>query len=279
MKRKSSIQFLALVAIIIFLSTFDSFGQEQMGPITYRIVELGKIPHLGVYRFTEGLEYHDGYLYEGTGKTLGTVLKKIDPASGEILMQRKTSTLFNLFFGEGITILDNKIIQLSWHNGKAFVYHLDTFNKVKVRHSGELFWHHKTFPYHTPGWGLTKNEDSFIMSDGSSNIYFRDFQDFSLQRALKVTLAGKEVTGMNELEYANGIIYANIFPLDYILMIDAVTGQVVGNIPGKGLLCAEMPQKDNVLNGIAYDPAEDVFYLTGKNCPWIYKVRFEVLEN
>ncbi|MBF0300629.1 MAG: glutaminyl-peptide cyclotransferase [Oligoflexia bacterium] len=226
----------------------------------YQIVQLEKLHHPGKYRFTEGLEYHDGYLYEGTGKIYSSFIKKIDITKSYIVMEKKTSTVLHRSFGEGITIHNDKLIQLTYKNGQAYVYNLNNFKKIK------------TFSYKGEGWGLTHNENCFIMSNGTSNINFRNFDNFSIEYTLKVTQDGKAVAGMNELEYVNGVIFANIFPLDYIIMIDATNGKVIGKINGKELGCTT--GKDNVLNGIAYDEIEDVFYLTGKNCKYIYKVRF-----
>ncbi|MBF0314241.1 MAG: glutaminyl-peptide cyclotransferase [Oligoflexia bacterium] len=242
----------------------------------YTLQEVDRIPHQGAYRFTEGLEFYKGYLYEGTGRSFSTALKKIDPDSGEVLMERKVSYLpFHLYFGEGITIYNDQLLQISYKSGKAYFYGLEHFGKVRVRHEGDLFWHNKEFRYSGDGWGLTKNSQHFINSNGSSTLYFRNFKTFEIERTVTVTLDGKEVPGENELEYVDGIIYANLFPKSpLILMIDEKDGKVIGVIDASNLECSQMSGINDVLNGIAYNPAESLFYLTGKNCPYIYKVRF-----
>lgn len=254
--------------------------QENFTPDEYTTVVLDKIPHYGKYLFTEGLEFNNGYLYEGTGKKYYTAIKKIDPLTGQIVRQKKTSHIFDRYFGEGITILNDELVQISYHEGRAYFFQLDDFQHALISESSHVMNEkknrHKIFYYKGEGWGLTKNSQCFIMSNGSHNIYFRDFNDFSIKHILETKVKDQFVSGMNELEYVDGIIYANIFPQKHIVMIDVFSGQVVGIITPDNLKCNSMHDPSSVLNGIAYDSYEDVFYLTGKNCPYIYKVRFEL---
>lgn len=215
--------------------------------------------------FTQGFEIHKGIIYEGTGLFDETSLKKIDINTGEIIRQVKSEEINpnDIYFGEGITIWDDKLIQLSWKKGKAY-----TFNLKLEKLDAE-------FLYDTEGWGLTHNDKHLIMSDGSKYLFFRKPNTFEIVRKMYVG-----VSDMNELEYVDGIIYANIWKKDIIIMIDEESGKVTGIIYADDLLCCRLSEKDPnaVLNGIAYNPASETFYLTGKECPKIYEVTFETME-
>ncbi len=231
----------------------------------YRVEVIRRLPHNGDRIFTQGFEIHDGYLYESTGRTAETALKKIDPANGEILLQQNLEEYFSgdMYFGEGITIWKEKIIHLSWQKKIAYFYTLD-FKKTG-----------REFHYDTEGWGLTHNDSSLIMSDGSRFIHFRDPETFETKRTIDVG-----VENLNELEYVNGSIYANVWFEDFILVIDEISGAVTGKIDASELFCSQLnKQTGAVLNGIAYDSRSETFYITGKKCPDIYEVIFEKKQN
>ncbi len=238
-------------------------GEEVLDCIVKIVREMS---HKGDRRFTQGFEIYNGYLYESTGQYDGTALKKLDIRTGQIVRQQFIEEYFSedeIFFGEGITMWDDQIIQLSWKKGEAYFYDL-SFNKLD-----------KEFSYQTEGWGLTHDDKYLIMSDGSPYIYFRNPETFEIVNRKHVG-----VVNLNELEYVDGKIFANVWKEKYILMIDAESGDVLAKIDGSALLCANLSNKDSnaVLNGIAYDLVAKTFYITGKNCPLIYEVTFESVE-
>ena len=241
----------------------DTETDDENGVITeYKVNILRQFPHKGDRKFTQGFEIYKDYLYEGTGRTNQTSLKKIDIKTGDIIKQQNLEKYFpdNMYFGEGITFWNNEIIHLSWKREKAFVYTKD-FEKTD-----------KSYSYDTEGWGLTHNDEYLIMSDGSTYLYFRDPTSFEIVRKLDVG-----VSDINELEYVDGIIYANVWMKTFILMIDEESGDIVGKIDASNLLCSQLSNQDAnaVLNGIAYDKNTQSFYLTGKECPVIYEAKFE----
>ncbi len=218
---------------------------------TYELLDI--LPH-DSGAFTQGLLFHDGFLYEGTGRTGRSVLKKSDIGSGMPLME---FCLSKEYFGEGITLADGKIYQLTWKNKTCFVYDVESFTKI-----GE-------FPYESEGWGLTTAPDGrLIMSDGTETLYFINPENFGIVETLAVYDDNGAVKELNELEYARGLIWANIWKSDRVVAIDPATGVVVGDLDLSDLLSKEernsLKDSDYVLNGIAYDPESDTFYLTGK---------------
>lgn len=239
-------------------------GGDEILDCVVKIIR--EMPHDGDRRFTQGFEIYNGYLYESTGQYDATALKKLDMRSGQIVRQQFIEEYFSedeVFFGEGITIWNDQIIQLSWKKGEAYFYDM-SFNKLD-----------KEFNYQTEGWGLTHDDKNLIMSDGSPYIYFRNPETFEIIKRIHTG-----IVDLNELEYVDGIIFANVWKEKYIVMIDAETGDVLAQIDGSELLCANLAHKDSnaVLNGIAYDLVANTFYVTGKNCPLIYEVTFESVE-
>lgn len=240
--------------------TNECFKKSEQGINNCTVKIIREIDHKGDRIFTQGFEIYKGYLYEGTGRYDETSLKKIDLDNGELIKQQNIEEyLSSRIFGEGITIWKNEIIQLSWTSGKAFVYDLEFGKKDKV------------FRYNTQGWGLTHNSKHLIMSDGSTNLYFRDPETFKIVKTLNTG-----IRNLNELEYVDGVIFANIWMTNYIIAIDEDTGDVISKIDASSLLCCQLSHTDNdaVLNGIAYDKRSETFYVTGKNCPLIYEVKF-----
>jgi glutaminyl-peptide cyclotransferase len=231
--------------------------------INYSIVKV--YPH-DTSSYTEGLEWVNNNLYESGGNygKSKLVQKSLDDNI------EKSVHLDSTYFGEGISILNNKIYQLTWREHKVFVYDASTLKKIN-----ELTW-----PY--DGWGMTNNGKDLIISTGSSNLYFVDPNNFKILKQVSVSDNYGPVSMVNELEYVNGFIYANVYETDEILKINPQTGNVLGKIDLSDLLQKSgmnyNPQNypgsnGNVLNGIAYDSTKKVFYVTGKMWPALFEIK------
>jgi glutamine cyclotransferase len=208
--------------------------------------------------FTQGLVFEDGVLYEGTGLLGHSTLRRVELETGDILQIRE---LADQFFGEGITIYGDKIIQLTWQSNIGFVYDKNSFELLQQ------------FNYSTEGWGITHDGEHLIMSDGTSTLHFLDPQTFEEISQLAVFDDNGPVTKLNELEYVQGEIYANVWQTDRIARIDPGTGQVVGWVDLGGLLTAEdRSEPVDVLNGIAYDAEADRLFVTGKLWPKLFEI-------
>ncbi len=220
--------------------------------------------------YTEGLEWHDNFLYEGTGDTEykgHSKLAKIDLATGKEVQQVH---LGNEYFGEGITILNGKIYQLTYQTGKCFVYDAKTFKKLKE------------FSYTGEGWGMTNDGKYLIMDNKTNNLYYRDPETFEIVKTVSVTDNNGPVDSINELEYVDGVIYSNIWLTNYIIKIDPQSGKVLAkadfsyvlNKYAPGAISDENQATNSVLNGIAYDNVGKRFFVTGKNWPKLFEVKF-----
>ncbi len=208
--------------------------------------------------FTQGLVFEDGVLYEGTGLFGHSTLRRVELETGDILQIRELSAQF---FGEGITIYENKIIQLTWQSNIGFVYDKNSFELLQE------------FNYSTEGWGITHDGEHLIMSDGTSTLHFLDPQTFEEISQLEVFDNGDPVTRLNELEYVQGEIYANVWQTDRVARIAPETGRVVGWVDLAGLLTAEdLSEPVDVLNGIAYDAKTDRLFVTGKLWPKLFEI-------
>ena len=208
--------------------------------------------------FTQGLVFVDGFLFEGTGLRGRSSLRKVDLLTGRILQYRNLPAHF---FGEGITVYHNKVIQLTWRSHQGFVYDKDTFQLLG------------TFPYPTEGWGITHDGEHLIMSDGTSTLYFLDPHTYKEMRRINVRNPGGPVSNLNELEYVQGLILANIWRTDMIVQISPDTGDIVGWIDLRGLLGPEDRfHRVDVLNGIAYDQRNDRLFVTGKLWPSLFEI-------
>jgi glutamine cyclotransferase len=228
---------------------------------TYRVVK--ELPHdTGAY--TQGLFWHGGYLYEGTGRNGRSELRKVDPATGKAVQSVK---LGRTYFGEGIAMLDGLIYQLTWTEGRAFVYDAETFRQTR------------TFSYDGEGWGITTDGQKLYMSDGSENIVVRDPATFRTERTLTVTNRRLNVYLLNELEWIDGEIWANIYTSTDVVRIDPSSGQVTGSIDFSGIQSPadRLTDPESVLNGIARDPATGNIYVTGKRWNKVYQV--EIVDN
>jgi len=226
------------------------------GNYSYKIVQV--YPH-DQNAYTQGLVYENGFLYEGTGQRGKSSLRKIQAESGEL---QASLNLPPDLFGEGICIFGDKIIQLTWTSGIGFVYDKNSFkflNKIN---------------YATQGWGITTDGENLIMSDGSNNIIFLDPVSYTEKSRLEVYDDKGAVHNLNELEFINGIVYANIYTTDRIAMIDLKSGKVLSYIHLEGLLKEEDHHSGlDVLNGIAYDVEGDRLFVTGKNWPKLFEIK------
>ncbi|HIC50218.1 MAG TPA: glutaminyl-peptide cyclotransferase [Candidatus Poseidoniales archaeon] len=210
--------------------------------------------------FTQGFEMHGGSLYESTGLYGHSSLREVDPSSGEVLRQTQ---LDQSLFGEGITILGDTIVMLTWKEGIALVFDIETFEVVgNHTYSGE-------------GWGLCYNGEFLVMSNGTSELALRDPSDFTVQSTLLVTLDGQEASLLNELECVGGMIYANVLGSDSILAINSTSGAVEFTVDASQLAESESGGSNEVLNGIAYVSEQDAFLVTGKNWSSMHLVSFE----
>ncbi len=216
--------------------------------------------------FTQGLEMHEGKLYESTGLYGQSSLRQVDPESGEVL---RITMLEDTYFGEGITVVNDSIYMLTWKHEIALIYDIETFDLVaNISYSGE-------------GWGLCFDGTHLVMSNGTSELTFRDPSDLSVISIIKVSEGGTEVDLLNELECVGEVIYANIWGSNLIIAIDKSSGNVVQTVDASSLSLGESEDPNSVLNGIAYLSESDAFLLTGKNWSSMHLVSFasEVQED
>lgn len=223
---------------------------------TYTVINV--YPH-DPEAFTEGLAFDEDVLYEGTGLQGRSYLRKVDLTTGKVLQQ---VDLAATLFGEGITVFGDHIYQLTWQSHQGFIYDKNSFTQQQE------------FSYPTEGWGLTHDGAQLIMSDGTARIYFRDPITLAEIGHLDVYDEHGPVVMLNELEYVRGEIYANVWQTDRIARIDPKRGQVVGWIDLTGLMpLQERVNTDAVLNGIAYQPAADRLFVTGKLWPKLFEIQ------
>ncbi len=209
--------------------------------------------------FTQGLLLHSGSFYESTGLVGQSTLREVNPGSGEVLRSIDVATPH---FAEGLALVGERLIQLTWQTNTAFVYARDTFELLD------------TFEYTGEGWGLCFDGERLVMSDGSGSLFFRDPDSFELQGSVEVTRGGQPVTRLNELECVGRLVYANVWQTNDILRIDPESGEVLTRI-NAAALSAEQPAAADVLNGIAYDPDTQHFFITGKLWDTVYETSFE----
>ncbi|TKK70778.1 glutaminyl-peptide cyclotransferase [Ilyomonas limi] len=263
-------KFLAALSILLFVACNNNDTnsgnisvEDNSNPpppaINYSVVKM--YPHDTSF-FTEGLIWHNDHLYESTGLENKSRLVKTDLNNGKIVQESK---MLPTDFGEGIAILNGKIYQLTYQQHKVYVYDLTTFKKIQ-----EFNW-----PYE--GWGMTTDGKHLIISTGSSNLYIVNPDNFQIVNTVSVTNNYGPVGKINELEYVNGAIYANVWFENIILKIDPQSGQVVGQINLQNLvqnsgITLNDPNED-VLNGIAYDSTKDALYITGKRWPALFEIK------
>lgn len=251
-----------LLYTLLIAGACTSKKETIQNPLLINFKVQSTIPH-SKESFTQGLVIHNGQLYESTGQEnswIGIVDIKTGTADKKVILDKA-------YFGEGITILNNKIYQLTWQNNKGFVYDVHTYEMIKE------------YDYDTEGWGLTHDSTQLIMSDGTHTLYFRDTLDFTIKKELKVTYNGQPVNSLNELEYINGFIYANVWRTNWIAKIDPTNGEVAGFLDLSQLVQQTKllhPNAD-VLNGIAWHYGTQSMLVTGKNWPYIYVLKMDTV--
>ena len=253
-----------MLALLLSLALLNSlvqpwaFERQSESRTGYTIV--ARIPH-DPRAFTQGFLFHDGAFYESTGLYGQSSLRRLDADTGEVL--QKIHLPANLF-GEGLALVDDRLIQLTWREGVALVYDRESFSLL-----GE-------FHYATEGWGLTFDGQQLIMTDGSARLYFRDPDTFQLLGTRVVTENAQPVTRLNELAYINGEVWANVFMTDDIVRIDPHTGRAVARHDFSDLLSpADHHGNEDVLNGIAYDAEGQRLFITGKRYGFIYQIELK----
>jgi len=214
--------------------------------------------------YTQGLFYADSIMYESTGMKGRSSLRKVEIETGKAITFEQIE---DYYFGEGSCLLNDKIYMLTWQSRKGFVYNKDSFERISE------------FTYPTEGWGITTDGEKLLMSDGSNNIYFMDPDSFSEIGRIQVYNSQGPVYALNELEYIDGYIYANVYQTDLIVKIQSQTGLVVDEINLEGILDGYQTPNANVLNGIAYDAESDKIYVTGKNWARLFEVEFKDYDN
>jgi glutamine cyclotransferase len=259
---------LPLVAVVFLIASswalrsesFFAKTEQRSGTIlkSLRVDILREIPH-DTEAFTQGLLWWQGRLYESTGQYGSSTLRRVHPDTGAV---EQRINLEPGYFAEGLARVEDRLIQLTWQAQRAFVYHLESFKVLNtLRYEGE-------------GWGLCHDGSRLIMSDGSDTLMFRDPHSFELIGSVPVTLRGYPQTDLNELECVDGVVYANVWESDYIVRVDVDTGRVTHQIDALGLLTSAERIGAGVLNGIAYNPETETFYITGKLWPKMFEVRF-----
>jgi glutamine cyclotransferase len=236
---------------------------DTTGPTIHGFRIVNTYPH-DPEAFTQGLVFHKGYLYEGTGLHGHSTLRKVELKTGRIV---KSHRLPVEYFGEGITIWQNKLIQLTWQSHTGFIYDLQSFRLLR------------TFSYPTEGWGITCDGNNLIMSDGTAILRFLDPRKFTVVKQIEVKDRGRPVPYLNELEYIKGEIFANIWDTGYIARISPQTGRVLGWIDLRGLYrLVDNGKRVDVLNGIAYDTKNNRLFVTGKFWPKLFELRLDSKE-
>jgi glutamine cyclotransferase len=246
----------SLIGILVVLSNNgNTISNTVTMQYTYSIVHT--YPH-DINAFTEGLVYADGYLFESSGLYGNSTLRRVDLSSGNVLQE---ISLGSQYFGEGITIVNNTIVQLTWREHVGFVYDKTSFALLR------------NFTYPTEGWGLTYNGTHLMMSDGSDNLYFLDPSTLQRVGQVQVHDGNSSVDKINELEYVNGDVYANIFLQQEIAIINPQTGQVKAWISLRGIQDTSGFSSEMVLNGIAYDAQNNRLFVTGKDWPSLFEIK------
>lgn len=239
------------ICLAIVLSTSALFAQKY----TFKIEEV--LPH-DRNAYTQGLFFHEGQLYESCGGYGTSSFRLVDLKSGNVL---KKIEFDRSFFIEGSCVMGNLLYILTWQEKVCLVYDIRTLKKIGY------------FRMLEEGWGLTSDGEYLIASDGSAKIYFRDPETFVVKKSIEVSKNGYEVKFLNELEYINGEIWANVYGWDEIVVIDPATGKVTKSIDCTSLLDKSLIRNNtDVLNGIAYDAKSGNIYLTGKNWPKMYRI-------
>jgi len=234
-----------------------------IAPVIDYTYEVVNAYHHDVQAFTQGLAFDQGILFEGTGLKGSSSLRKVKLETGSVI---ESMTLAADLFGEGIAVCGDRIVQLTWQSGAGLVY-----DKSDLRQLGD-------FTYDTEGWGITCDGTRLIMSDGTAVLRFLEPETFLVTGYVNVHDRGTAVTGLNELEFIDGKVYANVWPTNRIAVIDPADGRVTGWLDLSGLLASRpVTGHVDVPNGIAYDADGDRLFVTGKLWPWLFEIR--LVEN
>jgi glutamine cyclotransferase len=234
-----------------------AYSQDSITRYGYEIVNT--YPH-NINSFTQGLIYHEGFLFEGTGEHGKSSLSKINVEDGEVLM---STPLSRRYFGEGVEIVGDKVFQLTWQGNIVFVYDKNSLESIGSHYNA------------TEGWGLAYDGEDLILSDGTATLQFMDAETFAPKRKVAVTLNGNPINYLNELEYINGEVWANVWQTDFIVRIDPATGVVNSFIDLAGLSEKTSLGGDvngAVLNGIAWDASGQRLFVTGKNWSNLFEI-------
>ena len=229
--------------------------------IEYEVVS--SYPH-DTGAFLQGLLWHEGHFYESTGLNGRSTLRQVEFSSGKVL---KSISLSSDLFGEGLALVDDRLIQLTWHARRAFIYDRESLQLI-----GE-------FTYDTEGWGLTFDGKNLILSDGSNTLTYYDKESYKPGRKLQVTMNGRPLRNLNELEFIEGEIWANVWQRDIIVRIDPATGDVTSYMDMRGLLSSDMRTgREDVLNGIAYDSERKRIFVSGKLWPRVFEIKLKATQ-
>jgi glutamine cyclotransferase len=249
---------LLTVCIVVAQTTGQSPAKKLASVPVYGYQVVHTYPH-DRNAFTEGLEYHDGFLYESTGLNRRSSLRKVKLETGEVV---QSIPLSDQYFGEGITIVGNEIVQLTYRTEVGFVYSLNDFHLLRK------------FSYKGEGWSLTHNATSIFMDDGTDEIRIWDPKTLVERRRIKVHDGARAIDNVNELEYVDGELYANIWQTDRIARISPTSGAVTGWIDLTGILGPMYRNgSEDVLNGIAWDAVHKRLFVTGKLWPNLFEIR------
>jgi glutamine cyclotransferase len=255
-RRRVALWGLVVVGLLVIVTGALWALAPQAAPRIYGYQVVQVYPH-DPQAYCQGLVFADGQLYEGTGRYGESTLRRVALETGQPVL---TQPLDRSLFGEGITVWNGQIIQLTWRGGVGIVYDQQTFRELR------------RFRYPGEGWGLTHDGRQLIMSDGSATLRFLDPNTYQVVRRLLVSSQGRRVDQLNELEYVQGEIWANIWYKDHVARISPKTGSVLGWIDFRNLW-PERPDREAVLNGIAYDATNGRLFITGKNWPKLFEVR------
>lgn len=242
-----------LLLLLLFLASCSARGEITI----YDYTVVNSYPHNTRF-FTQGLLVHEGHLYEGTGRYGESALMQLRLADGEVVKRKQ---LADRYFGEGIAVAGDRIYQLTWRENMVFVHDLETFDSLDSHY----------LP--TEGWGLTWDGEHLVVSDGSDQLYFYDPDGFQQVRSVTVTIQGRPVRYLNELEYINGEIWANVWTSNEIVRIDPATGEILSVVDLRGLReQTSAGGNDAVLNGIAWDAEAGRLLVTGKLWAHIFEI-------
>ncbi len=258
--KKGFILGVSVLVVLLVISTFLAlvlYEPRNTSATRYTYQIISTYPH-DKNAFTEGLLFDRGFLYESTGLNGNSSLRLVDLDTGQVL---QIKTLESQYFGEGIAVVDSRIVQLTWQSRIGFLYDKSTFNLLG------------NFTYATEGWGIAYDGRRLIMSDGTSTLYFLDPNTYDRIGQVSVHDGNVSITYLNELEYVNGQVYANIWGTQTIAIIDPNTGQVKAWIDLTGILNSTSQSLNNDLNGIAYDAEEGRLFVTGKFWPNLFEIR------